>query len=319
MKKIILAVLVVVPCLSAQQSRQGTYRATVETAASATADHRTRRAEITVFRGDERQYAITREYPYDVAPPAIGVFESGAIMIVEGFTGTLEFYGSGGSFVRSVKPIQDAGPNHERVMPFAVHDTRAVVLISEPAQSRTTYVSVSETGDVSTRIELPGQFATAVLVSNDGRMAAAGTSWWEGETLVQKTFVVDEEGNERGSLDVGCQGGEFSPDDSLLLVTTKRQAVLIDLATLTPVGTTLATRGSMIHNGTWAGGSFYILSSAKPELENGEWVYQGPIIQRLEPGAPPVTVKSYPTISFREARIKELGQDVLLELDGWNK
>ena len=301
----------------AQDSRLGTYHAerTIDGAARTALE--VNRLTVTISGARTNSVStITKLLPYDVGPPAVGVFESGSCVLVDGFHGTLEFFDSSGSLLRVVSPLKDAFPELERVMPFAVHDFFVTVAVSQPGLTGIELLRLTERGEPVFSTEVIGEFPSGVVVSHSGMSAAVGSAWWNGDVLEHATFLVSESGVVEHVLPVACSFGAFAPDDSLLLVATKDECALVSVAAGTvrrrmPVGA-----GRMILDAAPQDGGFLVVSATNPSLRDRRWRYEGLRVERIETDGTLLTVPMDFQQAFGSARLKIVDGEVLLQVDG---
>lgn len=301
----------------AQDSRLGTFHAERAVDGSARTALESNRLTVTISGSRTTAVSsITKLLPYDVGPPAVGVFESGACVLVDGFQGTFEFYDPSGNLLRTVSPLKEALPELERVMPFAVHDSSLTVAVSEPGLAGIQLFRFTERGEPVFSVELNGEFASGVVVSNSGTLTAVGSSRWNGALLEHTAFVVSASGVVKNIIPVACSFGTFSQDDSLLFVATTKEFALLsvndgNVRSRVTVGTGRIALDAAPHDR-----GFIVLSAAVPALQNGHWRYQDLRIERLDSDGTRLAVPGSFQQRFESARLKRVDGDVLLQIDG---
>lgn len=300
----------------AQDSRLGTFHAERTVDGGAQTALEANRLTVTILgaRGDVLA-TLTKFLPYDVGPPAVGVFETGSCVLLDGFQGILEFYDASGTLVQTLRPLKEALPESERVMPFAVHDFSVTLAISEPGGSGVQLFRYTERGEPVFAAELIGDFASAVVVSNSGASAAVGTARWYGGTLGHATVLVSASGRIESTFPVACSFGAFADGDSLILVAGANEIALLSVAdgavrSRTPIGA-----GRIALDVAPKDGGFVMLSATDPTLLDGRWRYEDLRVQKIETDGTLLTLPGDFQQSFESARLKRVGGEVLLEID----
>lgn len=301
----------------AQDSRLGTYHAERSIDGSAQNALEVNQLTVTISRASgEALSTISKALPYDVGPPAVGVFESGSCVLLDGFHGILEFYDPSGRLERTINTVKDALPEPERVMPFAVHDFFITVAVSEPGLADIQLLRFTERGEPVFNARLSGEFASAVVISNSGTFAAVGTARWKDDALEHATFLVSASGEVESTLPIACSFGSFSPGDSLLLVASPDDFTLVSVAEGTVRSRSQVGPGRMTLDAAPQGGGFVGLSATNPVLQDGRWRYEDLRVERIEADGTRLAIPGDFQQAFGSARLKTVGGDVMLQIDG---
>ena len=301
----------------AQDSRLGTFHADRALDGTAQTALEVNRLTVTISRESAEVVSIiTKSLAYDVGPPAVGVFESGSCVLLDGFHGILEFYDPSGALVRTVSLMKDAVPEYERVMPFAVHDRSVTVAASEPGLAGIRLFRFTELGEPVFSAVLSGGFASAVVMSNSGMSVAVGSARWNIGVLEEATFLVSASGVIQSTLPVPCSFGAFSLDDSLLLVVSVDELSLVSVAggmvrSRMPFGA-----GRIVLDAASKEGGFVVISAFDPVLQEGHWRYEDLRVERIEADGTRFTVPGDFQQAFGSARLKRVDGEVLLQIDG---
>ena len=317
LRNLFLFVLGLSLTVTAQESRRGTFQVEREVTGGAQNARALNefRMHVTDLQGTSL-YTITKPLPYDVGPPAVGVFESGAAVLLDSFHGILEFYAPDGSLRRSVRLFKEAIPELERQMPFALHDHAVALAVGEPAQSVVRLFWFTEEGEPVFERSLPGQFATGIVMSNAGGVCAVGTAQWDDEKYQERTLLVSGGGTLEHSVDCGLLLGAFNEEDHVLFTTNRHDQVLVSVDDGAVIDRRLADKGTMVLDVRAGGHAFYVLSAHAPSFDGGTWVYGNPVIFAIAPGELRQVVLTEPGREFRTARLENTRGELRLEIDG---
>ena len=317
LRNILLLVLGLTLTVTAQESRRGTFQAEREVTGGAQNARALNefRMRVTDIQGTSL-YTITQPLPYDVGPPDVGVFESGAAVLLDSFHGILEFYAPDGSLLRSVRLFKEAIPELERQMPFALHDHAVALAVGEPAQSVIQLFWFTEEGEPVFEHSLPGQFATGIVMSNAGALCAVGTAQWEDEKYLERTLLVSGRGAVEHSVDSGLLLGAFDEEDHVLFTTNRHDQVLVSVDDGAVIDRRVVDKGTMVLDVRAGGSAFYVLSAHTPSFDGGMWVYGDPVILAIAPGELGQVVLTEPGRDFRTAHLESTRGELRLEIDG---
>lgn len=315
-KRIVLLVVCLASSALAQDSRLGTYHAQRLVTGGARSAQEQNALKITLSdnHGNILQ-TINRSLPYDVGPPAVGVFETGSCVLLGAFLGILDFYDPGGTLVRSVRLHKDNLPQMERVLPYAVHDVTLAVAVSEPDQAGVRVFRFTEAGDLLFETDVAGEFATGVVFSSSGDLCAVGTAQWNDGSLQQSTALVSADGTIVRSFPAGCSLGAFARKDSLLLLATTRSCEIFSTLTGASINRSDASDGEVLLDVSTDSSAFYILSARNPSLTQGGWVYSHPSLARIDSEGTHQEVLGGAELQFTTARLKSIEGHLMLQLD----
>lgn len=315
-KRVLPLVMGLALSAAAQDSRLGTYHAQRSLTGGGRAAQELNELKVTVSdaRGNRLQ-TITRKLPYDVGPPAVGVFESGSCALLDAFHGIVDFYDLRGTLVRTVRLFKESVPHLERVMPFAVHDFTLTLAVSDPSHANVRVVRFTEAGNVLFETDLAGEFATGVVLSNSGDLCAVGTSWWNSGSLEESTALISSDGIVVRSFPAGCIVGTFADADSLLLIANKREYAVLSSTTGAVVSHAAVDEGEIILDVNADGSARYILSARNPALEHGAWTYSQPSVVRIDSLGIHRDILGESGLHFSTARLKSIGGQMMLQLD----
>jgi hypothetical protein len=315
MFRILLISIIIVSLAPAQESRDGRYRVEQQRNVSHDPDDE-HSVTYTVYDRDNREiYSVTREITFDTAFPSVGIFESGALMLVNSFFGEIELFDPGGNPVAILSPISDAGAEHERTMLFTLHDSFAAVLISEPSRKKSELVILDDAGAILLDRELNVSYGSGLMFSSDGRMIAAGLYDWEDTTLINKIKFLTSDGIIRGSVDAGFTKGYFSDDDKWFLGITNKKVSEINLGNFSITSTVIIPPGQIILDAVRVNGGLIILSAPYPELKNGTWVYREATVLRVDADGTIFEERRLAPTEFSTASILKIDDTIRIRMD----
>lgn len=192
MKCIVATMLLLLPlAVHGQASRSGDFVATTERVGGAKShpEFNTWNASIR-DRAGNLQYRITREVPFDSPYPSIALFDNGEAVVENAFDGTVDFYGSAGSLLKSVFPFGEATAEHEQIIKVSTAGEQAVVLVSSPHRDAAVLMMFDGGGRELWRKSLDGVHAAEVFLSDDAAVAVAGVYTMK-ESLESYTHVFN--------------------------------------------------------------------------------------------------------------------------------
>lgn len=316
-RTVLLLMLCSASTVQTQDSRRGTYHAERVFDGVAQTALEVNRLTVTIAgaRTDVRA-TITKAIAYDVGPPAVGVFESGSCVLLDAFHGILEFYDPRGTLVHTARPLKDAGPELERVMPFAVHDFSVTIAASEPGRAGIQLSRFTERGESVFAADLDGTFATAVVMSHSGTSTAVGTARWNTDGIEHTTYLITSSGLVEGTSPTACSFGAFAEGDSLLLVATPKEMTLLSVPEMS-VRSRLPSGGGRIALDVAAkDGEFVVLSAASPSLRDGLWLYAELRVENIARDGTSRPVPGDIRQTFGSARFRNVGGEIVVEIDG---
>lgn len=313
-----LLTLLIVPLLvMGQESRLGTYRIEMTVAGGAQRLGESNAVTIAVVdKSGSRLFELQKTVPFDIPFPSVGIFERGSLMVVHPFDGLIELYNRHGAPVRAFKPLKDAQPEYERSMKFAVHDSIAALLISEPGLPNTSLVLINDLGDVLLEKSIESTHAQGIAFSSDASLIAAGTYRWENGALREETHFIARTGNAVSSAAGGFARGSFSDDGKRFLGFTNRTASLTDIASASRLWHRTAASSQMILDAAWRDDDAIVLTSDAPSLIDKEWHYKYPRLTIVGAKGIVIGEQAIPSMSFKSARLRKFGNEVMMEIDG---
>jgi hypothetical protein len=315
MFRILLISIIIVSCAAAQESRDGRYRVEQERHVSNDPDDE-HSITYTVYDRDDREiYSVVREVTFDTVFPSVGIFESGALMLLHSFTCKIELFDPEGNPVAAVFPVSNAELEHERNMLFTLHDSFAVVLISEPSRKKSKLVIVDEEGAIQLNQEIDVSYGSGLMLSPDGSIIAAGLYGWEDTSLINKTKFLTPDGIVRGSVDTGFTKGYFSDDGAWFLGITNKKVSEINLENFTVTSTVIIPPGQIILDAIRESNGLIILSAEYPELKDGSWIYRDARIIRVDADGTIFEERRLAPAEFSTASILQIDDTIRIRMD----
>ena len=300
----------------AQQSPDGRYSVDQERRIS----HDIRDEQSVIYRvldSDDREvYSVTREATYDAAFPSVGVFNSGKLIIIDSFAGIVEFYDTTGNQmdVKTLPGVTDV--EHERKIDFALHHNRAACIVSEPAHADARLVVFSETGEQLLLKKIDDPHTTGIAYSPDGAVLAVGTYRWIGESLREKSYFLTGQGEILGSVNQGFERGLFSDDGRYFIGYSNSYVHLIDVADNEVLWSREREHDAIIIKAAWHLNEVLLLTSDKPLLYEGTWVYNNPIVMTLDAlRGEVISERFFPEVPFTSGYFRVDNDELLLQLD----
>ena len=121
-------------------------------------------------------YTIEREIPYGSPFPRVQVSDNaGEAVMVDAFSGIVEFYNARGSLVRRWLPYGVDPPDHERILKCEVSGDRATFLLSASAPPQARVVMCTVTGEERWSRTLVYASASEIAMSDDGGIVIASS------------------------------------------------------------------------------------------------------------------------------------------------
>lgn len=309
--------LVLTWSVRAQESRLGSYRVAMEHTETATHAGQFSSVRYTVADKSGKQlYMVGKKVPFDVGFPAPTVFESGRLLLVDSFHGELEFYDRTGAFSRKVVPLKDAKPNHERIIVVSPHDTLVSFLISEPGRRSCLLLVGTDRGKIVLELDIEGENASGIQFSPDAKRIAVSSYRWRQDELSASTHFVTRGGKRLGSVSIGFTKGLFSNDGADFFCLTNRSISLVNVATLSVRWSHALPADRLILDATWLGDTLAVLSSNTPVLTNGQWRYRQARVEVISHSGEVRLLQEFSSEEFKSARLRQVGREVQLELDG---
>ncbi len=317
MKRLFLLLLVASSPLLGQSSRLGSYHVALTPHGGARQAGETNSLEVVMRdRAQHELFRFFRGIPYDVPFPSAAVFETGRLVLIHAFDGTLEFFDQSGQPIRNLRLPEDAGPDYERIIAVAAHDSMAALLLSEPGRENAMVAVVTDRGEMVFSRDVAAANASGIVLSHNGKITAAGVYRWSDSGVLEQTYFLSTSGELLGSVDAGCIAGEFSPDDAQFLGLTKRRMSVVSIATRTVTATLTADEGTILLDGTWNGSRAVVLSANIPALRSGAWVYTHPLLRQVDSDGTVKLLQEIPSAEFISASLERLGTQVFLKVEG---
>jgi len=260
-------------------------------------------------------YRVQREQFPDAGPPSVHLFGNGSLILIDGYSGALEFYDGFGSMTNRRLIRGMVKPDHERVIVWSGTGSEIAMAVSEPNEGSLLILLFDDSGRQLTDKSLEGRtHALGIALSFDGSILAVGSYRWEGTSLFYSVDFLSADGTILSSGIAEMKNGVFSPNQSLFLATGVSSAAILEVSTGNEVSARQFGPGAVIHDAVWDGTNALIAASPKPAFEERQWVYPSLTLFTLSPG----NVPGQETIqrSFRNARLKKEGTAIVIDIDG---
>lgn len=312
---LLVSIMLYFPVLS-QQAPDGVYRVEQEREVSHDIDEEQYVTYTVVDREGREQYTVRREVVYDAAFPSAGVFESGKLIIIDSFTGIVEIYNTEGEEVKTVTLPGAGDVEHERNIDFSFHGDRVALVVSEPAYKYIRFFIADESGEILVQEQFDISHATGIVYSPDGSLLAVGAYGWEGKSLRENMIFVTDEGEVLGTVDAGFRNGFFTDDGSSFIGYTNSQAHLIDAEEFKLRWSYRIEEDRIILDAELNGAGLVVLSSDKPDLIDGTWMYENPVVRTIErnDGAI-ISEQRFPEVTFTTGTFLREEDEIMLKFD----
>ncbi len=272
----------------------------------------------TIFDRDGREiYSVIREAAYDAAFPSAGIFNSGKLVIIDSFSGLVEFYDTDGEKLRSKHFPGADDVEHERKIDFSLHNDRAAFIVSEPAHPDSRLMVFDETGNLLLLRTIEAPYTTGIVYSPDGSLLAVGTYRWIGKSLEENSYFLTDDGEIVGYVDTGFQHGSFSDDGVYFIGYSNSHAHLINIEEYEVLWSHEREDDSIIIQAAWHPTTgILVLTSDKPVLQAGKWVYNNPIVRTLDTiGGDVISAREFPGATFSAGNFLKDNDEIKLLLD----
>ncbi len=316
MFRILIVSIIFTSAVFTQQSPDGMYRVEQERRISDDINDEQLVIYTVLDRDDREVYSVTREATYDAAFPSVGIFNSGKLVIIASFPGIVEFYDTNGEQLRlNTFPGAD-DVEHERKIDFSLHNNRAAFIVSEPAYNDSRLVVFDETGQLLLMKKIDAPYTTGIVYSPHGSLLAVGTYSWVGKSLEENSYFLTNEGEIVGNVDTGFQNGLFSDDEVYFIGYSNSHAHLIHVGENEVLWSHEREDDEIIIQAAWHSTGVLLLTSDKPALHDGKWMYKNPIVRTLEATHGNVIAeRRFPDLSFTSGNFQTDNDEIMLKLD----
>jgi len=295
--------------LSAQELSRGPYRLHTETQES---NGKTFRMTLMAPDGSV-SCQIDRPVGVDASLPRCELFANGTILLVDAFAGVYELYGTNGRMMDRIPFDETIRPDHERVVYVSGNGIVAGMLVSDPVRPHPRLVLLDDNGRIALHQSLEGSQASALSLSSDGQLVAAGSYEWNGSVVSHLVTFLQTDGTILSTAAQEFIGGAWSGNDSLFLAYGKHTASVIDVHQGQRVTVTAVGNANIVQDVLWDGGKPVVAWSPVPTLDAGTWIYTG--LSVAEVGVP-ASARQVLTDSFSRALLQRKDGALQAVVDG---
>lgn len=262
-------------------------------------------------RGGETRYKLSREVPYDVPFPTIYVADDGRSVLVISFDGLIEFHDQGGTLVRKISPFPLATTDYERVITCSVAGDRTAFVVSESRGTNARLIVTDLEGHETQNIQLTGEHAGQVFVSNSGSHVLAG-SYSSDDKIRLSTVLFDRLGKPIREFDLLFRHADISEDDELVVVADRNALLIAGLDARGPaMRWTTGSTGKVITD-VKVVGRFAAAVVEAISMEEGKPVYNSPTLMVVDRTGQVAATRTLTGTSSRPATLRAEGSTVTL-------
>ena len=295
--------------LSAQELSRGPYRLQTETRES-----NGRTFHMTLLAADGSvSCQIDRPVGVDASLPRCELFANGTTLLVDAFAGVYELYATNGRMMDRIPFDGRIRPDHERTVYLSGNGIVAGMLVSDPDHPSPRLLVIGDNGRVSLDQPVEGSIASALSLSPNGQVMAAGAYEWKGSVVSHIVTFLQTDGTVLSTAAQEFIGGTWSSNDSLFLAYGKHTASVIDVRQGQKAATTTVGGTNIVQDVLWDGGKPVVAWSPVPTLEAGAWIYTGLSVAEV---GNPQSARQVSTGSFSRAVLQRNGNGLQAVIDG---
>lgn len=230
-----LCLLLLLPSLLAAgllESRRGNFSVDTRLTPGAAGEGRGHTAWVAGVsdRSGAALYTIEREIPFGSPFPRVQVSDNaGEAVMVDAFSGIVEFYNARGSLVRRWLPFGVDPPDHERILKCEVSGERVAFLLSASAPPQARVVMCTVTGEERWSRTLVYASASEIVMSDDGGIVIASSYTAAGPDSPGPpriaTEIIDGNGGALHVLPVLMRHAGVSPSGDRFVVADRNEIV----------------------------------------------------------------------------------------------
>lgn len=304
--------------LSSSAAAQYSY--TIDKAHNANRAGESNGVTVTVLQKGQKVYSVERLLPFDVPYPLVTLNEkTGMLLLRYVFDGFIELYNAEGSKVWENQFFKDEEPNYERTIGAVVGSNAVYVLISDSKWGKAVVRQFSFLGALQWSATLPHQYAYAIALSDDEQTIVAGSYLALEDEVRRSAAIMNTRGEIQGNIDIIFRTARFSPDGSLLALSSEREVVMVSMETKKETARAAKQSNGIITDMIWDNRTLLVQESDVVTPNDGRVYYADPTIIRYSGNLNTVAVRKMTGTSFRSSNLQRNGNTVELVLDGGSR
>jgi hypothetical protein len=232
--------------------------------------------EYSVLENDNIIYKINIELDYDVAVPALKIFDDGKSVLINTFEATLTFFDNKGSEFFKTKMIKDLPVAYERSVYSAISGEYLAVSLSQPEFNYSTIQIYNTLGQLIENWQLDEKYINGLGYSSSTDMLAISAYEWEDGKLNKYTTFLQSDGTEYSRISLNFTKGKFVENENIFIGNTNETCFVYDILENKILHAYKAIINKMILLAENIDNHIILIDVDEPILENGKWFYTEP-------------------------------------------